>query len=192
VALEQRRGHVEGAVRRAIEEIEHEAKATIEGARSRMSRSLGPNLPETLLALLSGTSLAERVGLTFVLITDDEQRWPHVALLSVGELVCMDDHTLRAALWPNSTATANLTREGRGLLACVADGAGYYIRCGARRLDDLGLGDEGQRAAFELPIEDVLEDAVAYATLTSGITFELTEPGSVVARWERTLQALRR
>jgi hypothetical protein len=157
-----------------------------------MPRSLGPNLPAAVHTLLDGADLGERVGVTFELITDDEQRWPHVALLSVGELVCTDRHTLRAALWPNSGATANLTREGRGLLALVADGAGYYVRVTARRLADLELGEDGQRAAFELQIEDVLEDAVAYARLTSGITFELNEPERVVPRWERTLEALRR
>jgi hypothetical protein len=98
---------------------------------------------------------------------------------------------LRAALWLNSTATRNLTRERRALLARVADGAGYYLRLRAERGPDLDLGENGRLAYFRLPIEDVLEDAVTYATLSSGITFELNGPEQVLPRWQRTITALR-
>jgi|SRR5438105_2405636 len=156
-----------------------------------MPHSLGNALPSHLAPLFDGADLEHRIGLTFLLLTTDEAGWPHMAMLSVGELLLQNERTLRAALWLNSTASRNLTRDGRALLAIVADGAGYYVRLTARPRDDLDLGADGRLAAFELSVEDVLEDAVTYATLTSGITFQLHEREQVLQRWQRTLDALR-
>jgi hypothetical protein len=156
-----------------------------------MPTSLGPRLPDKLQALFAGTDLAAGVGETFLLLTVDGDGWPHMAMLSVGELLAAVPSTLRAALWLHSTASRNLTREGRGLLALVQDGAGYYLRCQAVRGADLDLGEDGRLAYFELRIQDVLEDAVPYAVLTSGMTFKLHEPEQVLARWQRTIDALR-
>ena len=155
-----------------------------------MPRSLGPALPDAIRALLDGRDLAGKIGLTFLLLTTDEQGWPHLAMLSVGELLATSERRLDAALWLHSTSARNLERDGRGLLALVSDGAGYSLRLHARRQADLDLGDDGRLAHFALEIDDVLEDAVAYATLTSGITFTLHQPDQVVARWQRTIDAL--
>ena len=72
----------------------------------------------------------------------------------------------------------------------VDDSAGYTIRCTAQRMPDLDLGTDGHLAAFLLPIEDVLEDRVSYATLTSGIGFRLNEVDQVMPRWRKTIDAL--
>jgi hypothetical protein len=156
-----------------------------------MPTSLGSSLPDKLQGLFAGTDLARGVGETFLLLTTGEDGWPHMAMLSVGELLLGDPSTLRAALWLHSTATRNLTRESRGLLALVQDGAGYYVRCVATRGPDLDLGEDGRLAYFELRIQDVLEDAVNYAVLTSGMTFTLNNPDQVLARWRRTVDAMR-
>ncbi len=156
-----------------------------------MARSLGRQLPETVRTLLDGSEISAREGLTFLLITTDELGWPHVAMLSVGELLAVDASALRAALWLHSSTTHNLTRERRGLLAAVIDGRAYYARLVATRGDDLDLGADGRLAYFLLDVEDVLEDAAEYATLTSGVTFRLHEPAAVVARWQHAIDALR-
>jgi hypothetical protein len=156
-----------------------------------MPRSLGRALPAVLQPLFDGQNLHSKVGETFLLLTTDTDGWPHMAMLSVGELLAVDSERLEAALWLHSTATRNLEHTARGLLAIVADGAGYYVRLTARRLDDLDLGAQGRLARFELAIEDVQEDRVDYAKLTSGIRFELPDPAAVVARWEHTIAALK-
>src|SRR5713101_2082608 len=89
-----------------------------------MTRSLGDQLPDALRQLLDGSNLASREGLTFLLLTTDEAGWPHMAMLSVGELVATDEHTLRAGLWLQSSTTKNLSRDARGMLAVVANGNG--------------------------------------------------------------------
>lgn len=155
-------------------------------------RSLGSQLPAELQSLFDGRDLARKVGETFLLLTTDDDGWPHMAMLSVGELVLVNDSELQAALWLHSTATKNLERTGRGLLAVVADGAGYYVRLRAQRQGDVELGDEGRLARFILTVEDVQEDRVDYARLTSGVRFELPQVEEVVRRWEHTIEALRK
>src|SRR5438477_589486 len=120
-----------------------------------MTRSLGVELPEALQRLLDGSNLAGREGLTFLLLTADEQGWPQVALLSVGELVAINPDTLHAGLWLHSGTTGNLTRTGRATLALIANGNGYYVRLNARRGADLELGGDGRLAFFTLDVEDV-------------------------------------
>ena len=156
-----------------------------------MTRSLGSELPDLVLQLLDGSQLAQREGLTFLLLTNDEENWPQVAMLSVGELVAIDSHSLRAALWLNSGSSRNLTRTGRATLVLIADGSGYYLRLTAERGADLDLGSEGRLAYFLLRVQDVQEDYADYAPLTAGVTFKLRDPEQVVPRWQRTIDAMR-
>jgi hypothetical protein len=159
--------------------------------RSAMTRSLGKELPDALRQMLDGSDLAGREGLTFLLLTLDEDSWPHMAMLSVGELVAMNNHALRGALWLHSSTSKNLSHNGRAMLTIVADGNGYYVRLAARRGPDLDLGADGRLAYFEMEIEDVQVDSADYATLTSGVTFRLKQPEQVVPRWQHTVDALR-
>lgn len=156
-----------------------------------VTRSVGDRLPENLQSLLSGSDLATREGLTFLLLTNDDEDWPQVAMLSVGEIVAVDPRTLRAGLWLHSGTSKNLTRSARATLVLIADGAGYYLRLTARRGKDLDLGAEGRLAYFVLNVEDVQEDSADYAALTSGVTFKLKSPEQVVPRWQHTVDALR-
>lgn len=156
-----------------------------------VTRSLGNQLPDNLRALLDGSDLAQREGLTFQLLTTDEADWPQVALLSVGELVAVDSRSIRAGLWLHSGTSKNLTRSGRATLVAIADGNGYYVRVAARRGPELDLGAEGRLAFFVLDVQDVQEDSADYAKLTSGVIFKLVDPASVVPRWQHTVDALR-
>jgi hypothetical protein len=156
-----------------------------------VTRSLGKQLPDSVRGLLDGSDLAQREGLTFLLLTNDEDNWPQVAMLSVGEVVSTAPDVLHAGLWLHSGTSKNLTRSGRGTLVLVANGNGYYVRVSATRGADLDLGAEGRLAYFVLNIEDVQEDSADYAKLTSGVTFKLKDPRQVVPRWQHTVDALK-
>ncbi len=156
-----------------------------------MARSLGFALPPGIAELLDGTDLAARQGLTLLLVTAEPEGWPHVAMLSVGEIVALDPRVLRIALWLDSTTARNLTRTERALLTLVADGSGYNVRVRAQRGADLDFGAEGKLASFVLRVDEVLEDVAEYATLTSGVRFRLHQPDMVLPRWRRTVDALR-
>jgi hypothetical protein len=156
---------------------------------SAMADRIEVGLPDGVAALLDGRDLAARVGFTMQLLTVDEGGWPRVALLSVGEVVALDAAHLRLALWPGSHTTDNLTRTGRGLLAFVHGGSSHTVLIEARRTAD--LAGPNVRATFDADVVEVRSDEVPYARLTGGITFDLPDPDSVVARWRATVGALR-
>ena len=155
-----------------------------------MSKSVGNRLPAPVRDLRAGDDLESREGLTILLLSTTTDGWPHLAMLSVGEIVAVGERQLRAALWPNSTATANLTHVGRATLALVHENVAYYVRCTATREDEVRL-QSGPLAGFSLRVEEVLQDAAPYANLTSGVTFELKDPAQVYPRWNATVEALR-
>jgi len=154
-----------------------------------MPRLLGGRVPEPLARLLDGEALEEKVGHTFLLLTADGSGWPHVAMLSVGEVVCPAPDRLRLALWPRSHTTGNLERSNAAVLMAVLPPATYYLRLRCRRLPDMSVGDT-PRAMFEAALEETLEDVVAYAEVTSGIGFRLTDPERTLAAWREAGAAL--
>jgi hypothetical protein len=158
-----------------------------------MPRSLGNELPEVVRTPLSGSNLgsAETSLEAFQLLTTDEQGWPHMALLSVGELVATGPRVIRAGLWLHGSTSKNLSRDGRAVLVVIANDNAYYIRLTAQRGADLDLGAEGRLAYFTLAVDDVLVDAADYARLTSGVRFVVNQPAQVVPRWQQTVDALR-
>lgn len=157
-----------------------------------MARSLGDAIPDPIRPLFDAADLAAREGLTFLLMTTTVDGWPHLAMLSVGEVLAVSQRELRLALWPNSTATANLSLAGRATLSLVHDGAGYSLRCSARREAALQLADDGPLASFSLHVEEAFEDRAPYAELTTGVRYRLRDRDPVLARWHRTIAALRR
>jgi hypothetical protein len=155
-----------------------------------MSRSIGKALPVNLMDLLAGHDLARREGLTLLLVTTALDGWPHVAMLSAGEVLATGPGEVRLALWPGGGTTGNLAHSGRSLLMIVAGAASYYVRLAARRGGDLSLG-HGPRSFFIATVEEVLEDVVGYAEITSGIGFRLKEPALVLAAWTEAVAAMR-
>jgi hypothetical protein len=142
------------------------------------------------MRLLSGTELGSAVGTTFELITVDEQGWPHVALLSAGEILATGPSSLRLALWASSGTTANLGLTGRALLTFVDDHSYHKVRMTATRIESPAI-ESMPLAAFLATVLEVQVDEVPYASVTGGITFELADPTATVKRWSDTLEALR-
>jgi hypothetical protein len=110
-------------------------------------------------------------------------------MLSAGEVLAVDRHRVRLALWPGSGSTANLSRSALAALMLVVGEDVYYVRVRGRRLPDLALS-LGPRACFEAEVEDVLLDVVSYATVTSGIEFRLNEPDQVLPGWREAVAAM--
>lgn len=156
-----------------------------------MAQSIGPRIPGHILALLSGDALERHVGITFLLLSGSAEGWPHLAMLSVGEVLALDERHLHLALWPASTATDHLSRSGRATLALVHAGAGYSIRLSVRRASDLVTQLSGRLARFECVAEDILEDIAPYAVLEAGVRYRLKDPVATVYRWQEVISALR-
>ncbi len=156
-----------------------------------MTREVGNRLPAHLLPLIDGHDLAAGVGETFLLLTQTDTGWTHVAMLSVGEVLATSESEIRLALWPRSNTTANLSRTATATLMIVHEGATYYLRLRAERRPNLSL-EGGLRAFFVARIEAVLEDTVGYATMTSGPKFRLNDPEKVLKGWQQTVEAMKR
>jgi hypothetical protein len=155
-----------------------------------MSRRLDPRVPEPARRRLEDDP-ADHVGLTILVLTVAEERWPHLAMVSVGELVVVGADRLALALWPASTSAANLGRSGQATLALVCDGSSYSLRC--RSDDGRALGpaaDHPPLRGFGLRVVEVLEDVAPYADLLAGVTYRLHDPKATLSRWSATRAAL--
>ena len=155
-----------------------------------MSRIEGNELGPDLMALLDGTDLDSKVGETVLLLTVSESGWPHLAMLSVGELLASGPGEVRMALWRGTTTGNNLRRTSQGTLALVNGGAGHYIEIEVAGTGDLQVGTK-TLDYFSCTVKKALSDAVGYATLTTGIRFELPRREDIVSRWELTVAAMR-
>jgi hypothetical protein len=155
-----------------------------------MTRAIGEALPDEIANLLDGRALAAREGLTLLLVTTAADGWPHVAMLSAGEVLATGARELRLALWPGSATTANLSRSRQGLLMLVIGAVTYYVRLAARPGSELALA-YGPRAFFVADVAGVLQDVVGYAEITSAIGFRLKEPEKVVPMWDEAVAAMR-
>lgn len=152
-------------------------------------RDVSRFLPKSLRQLTNGRDLETKDSDALCLVTVDASGWPHIALLSVGEVLSTSESSLRLALWPRSTTTSNLDRTGRALMIHIADGIAYYIRLAGHRIDDRE-GNDGGVACFDMQVSEVRGDEVAYAEVLSGIRYRLKDPPRVVERWRRVLARL--
>lgn len=155
-----------------------------------MSRIEGTELNHDLLALLDGTDLDSKVGETILLLTVSDSGWPHLAMLSAGEVLATGPGEVRMALWKGTTTGNNLRRTSQGTLALVYGGAGHYIELEVAGTADIRVGTKSLDY-FACRVTKALRDVVGYATLTSGIRFELPRREDIVSHWERTVAAMR-
>jgi hypothetical protein len=154
-----------------------------------VSYPLDPEVPDALRALLEEEP-AETDDFTILVLTLSEE-WPHLAMVSRGELVCTGDRILALALWPTSTACANLALSSRATLSAVVDTVAYSLRVTARRVSDIATEVGGTLACFRLEVETVTGDQAPYARLESGVRFRLLDPEPTVDRWREVRQKLR-
>lgn len=146
-------------------------------------------LPVNVTTFLDGQDLAKKQHAAMMLLTVTEDFWPHSAMISVGEVVALDERHLRFAMWPNTTTTNNMERTGQATLILIHDGKAYYIRV---RLSVLPENPNARhpRKRFSATVEGVREDVAKYADITSGIQIKLKDPGKVISRWRDTVEDL--
>ncbi|ANS76711.1 hypothetical protein AWM70_20770 [Paenibacillus yonginensis] len=146
-------------------------------------------LPAEVRQLLSGSSLADKIGEAMILTTVSEDGWPHTAMLSVGEVVSCDSRTVRLGLWPGTVTSGNMTRTGKALLVVVYRGKVSYIKLKVKPLPDLQESVH-PRKRYEAEVVQVKQDSAKYAEIISGIQIALHDPADVLNRWEITASEL--
>lgn len=132
-----------------------------------------PAIPESVKQGLSGISLS-RDQATLVMTTNEIEEI-RVALVSRSELQVVSDATLLIALWADSQSSKNLAHRRKATIVRV-DGAivrTLHFRC--EDISSFTTSDGQALTVFHLTITGVKEDEVPYATITSGVQFELNE-----------------
>jgi hypothetical protein len=136
-----------------------------------VARSLGPALPDRLLARLLGPVTSAPPDVAIVLATLDPYGWPHPALLSYGEVLALDAARLRLGLHAGSRSSRHLRESGRATLVFADAELCLYVKTEALALP--GAPGAQDLARFELIVRDVLEDRAAGeeagARLSSGL-----------------------
>ena len=145
-------------------------------------------IPAEVAEFLNGTDLLSKTQAVRV-STVDEQGWPHASLLSAGDMLAVAPARIRFVIFPDSTTTRNLLRDGRVTVTASFNRGMWELRLRARRLT--AATPEVPLACFEAVLERARFHSVPYASVTSGVTFAVNEPDVVLSRWRRQICALR-
>ncbi|WP_106769166.1 hypothetical protein [Paenibacillus faecalis] len=143
----------------------------------------------SLYELLNGQDLDEKQHVAMMLLTVTEDHWPHTAMVSVGEVVALDQAKMRLSLWPGTVTTTNILRMGQAQLVAFHNGAAHYVRLSLTRLPELPQALH-PRVRFAAEVTAVKEDVAKYADINSGVTITLKNPSDVIQRWKETLAEL--
>ena len=154
-----------------------------------MSEFLSERMPAASVAAFDGRDLERKFGDAYVLLTSDPDGTPRPCMLSAGEVLALDDRTIRLALWTGSNTVANLARGTRTVICFVAPATVLYIKGTPRRL---ALRPASGLEYFEIRVERVDSDAHVGMPVTQGIRFtsEAEPIESVLAAWQTILKEL--
>lgn len=148
-------------------------------------------ISKELYKLLNGENLDTKQHEAMMLLTMTEDFWPHIAMISVGEIVAKDCTKLRLALWPNTTTTHNILRTSQATFVVFFAGKAHYIRLSLQRLTPLSNAKH-TRERFSAEVVSVREDTAKYADITSGVKINLKDSDNVIKRWYETIEELLR
>lgn len=152
-----------------------------------MTKRVGDRLPPDLVFRFDGTALDGLVGIAYPLVTVDESGAPRFNMVSAGELLSVDDRTLRIVLWPDTRTGVNLAAGREALLCVVEPGSVRYVRGSAVR-----LMSPGTLECFELTVSVVESDSHDGMPVATPITFDPVTPGrdEMLAAWRDQLAVL--
>jgi hypothetical protein len=145
-------------------------------------------LPEELVRLLDGSDLEHKIGHTVLAVVGDPAGWPHVALLSAGEVLITAPDQVGLALYAGSRTSRLLRTQRRVLLFTVVERRVHKIQVSVHHVAK--PGPDGHLVCFLGRIADVRVDEVAYATVTDGVRYVIEQPEDVLPRWQATLDLL--
>jgi hypothetical protein len=145
-------------------------------------------LPAEVASYLDGNDLLAKTQ-ALRLSTIDAEGWPHASLLSAGDMLALPSGRIRFVVFPQSTTTANMMREGRATVTLSVDGGMCELRMKCRRLAN--ASSDIPLVFFEGELIKVRVHKAPYAAVSGGITFSLHEPQSVLPRWQKQIAAMK-
>ncbi|HEY1374663.1 MAG TPA: pyridoxamine 5'-phosphate oxidase family protein [Candidatus Binatia bacterium] len=130
-------------------------------------------------------------GKAIVIVTTDEEGWPHPGMLSYSEVVAKDRSTIDLAIGKSSTTAKNLRRSGKITVLITDSDLNYYVKGSARELRE-SIEDVSFMSLFRITVDHLLEDLEPDAVITSGVMFERTPKKETEDLIDRIYQAVRR
>ena len=159
-----------------------------------MSTSIGKDIPDQVVAMLGGEQADEHVGKVILLLTVDEQGFPHAAQLSAGEILIRDKSFVRLAIFKEGRTLRNITDRSALMLAIIEPELSCYIK-GFGSVSDATIS-RGSIQPFEavrvdVEVADVLLDSEAGAQITTGARYSRDVPAQEELReWGRVWSVL--
>lgn len=145
-----------------------------------MADLIGPKLDDLLLDRLSGKDVGAQFGKTIVVLTTDEEGFPHPALLTYHSVVAKGESVIDLAIGKDSHSSANLKRNGALTLIIADTGLNYYLKGTSKEMRD-EMHDVSFMSLFRMQIHEVWEDRAA-GVITSGITVSRPELAPLLKR----------
>jgi hypothetical protein len=146
-------------------------------------------LPEAVqLRLSQDNPAADKTAIELVVAARSD--WPAIAHLSIGELLLESDGLLRMALWEGSNTSSALLAARQGILVFCGPDQLFELRFTV--LAQVLLETSKALRGFLLRPTLVRDKRAPYATMISGLQFELRDPESVRAQWIAAKNALAR
>ena len=148
-------------------------------------------LDAELMEWLGGSDLEGKQHEAMQLLTVTDKQWPHLAMISVGEVIAMSPSSLRLALWQGTQTSMNMMETGKATLIAVHGQRLLHIRLEVRLLPAL-VDTIHPRDRYECNILHIRIDQAPYAEITSGITFQLKDQAGALVRWMATIEDLKK
>ncbi|TPG39596.1 hypothetical protein EAH79_12815 [Sphingomonas koreensis] len=145
------------------------------------------DLPLTLRRDFDGADLADKTGVSALLATVDAAERPHLAFLSVGEVLLAGDR-LAITLWSKAQSLAALRARGAGALFASADGVVHELVLETDRIVDR---DDAPFSIAIARLAGARVHAAPYATVDTLIGFTLKDRDATLARWAGQIAAMR-
>ena len=159
-----------------------------------MSHFVGDELTEDLLGRLSGRDLESVADKVILVVTMDDARWPHPAMLSYFEVVALDQRNIRMATYTKSNTTKNMRNYGKATLLIIDERVAYYIKGRARELK-AGMDSSPHNSKLNFAVEQVLADEANEefepgAYVAGGITYRNPNRAQELLKAREVLQEL--
>lgn len=157
-----------------------------------MAKYVGEKMPAQCVEALNGQGLELKFGRAYVIMTVDADGAPRPGMLSPGEMLALDDSTVRIALWTGTHSAENLRRGSPIIICYVAPNSVYYLK--GRPSAVLKPSDEPPVERFEIAIEAVESDTHEGFPVANGIRFTCEEQlrSKWLTQWQSVLTALRK
>ena len=160
-----------------------------------MPTSVTTELPSEAVSLLSGDASPARLGTVIPVLTVDAAGFPHVALLSPGEILVVTPGAVRLAVDQRSTTARNIEERRSVTLVLVEPKLCCYAK-GLGRLTDVvippGPVQPFPAVRVDVEVREVRLDEELGAWISTGALYgrEVSQ-AEELAYWERVQTALR-